>query len=84
MTEGHKHRTIKVKPNGLIERVLRYQFYVTKDRAWIERSRLVFGPSRAHGERETDPGAEWWGLSLLGICHGLFGLTLDVGWTADD
>lgn len=69
MTDGHKHRTIRTRKGTLLYRVLRKQLFTTNNRPWVERSRFVFGPSPRPGR---------WGLSLLGVCHGLFGLTLEV------
>lgn len=81
MTEGHKHRTIKTTAGSRLERVLRHQFLPTRDTDKVERSRFVYGPLRkcpAGGctDQRCRDGA--YALSLLGVLHGLFGLTLEV------
>jgi hypothetical protein len=71
VTARHKHREVKVKPGGLVIRLLRKPLLTTTRLDWVERSRMVFGVV-PHADHEH----EHYTLSLLGICHGLFGLTL--------
>lgn len=43
MTEGHKHRTVKVKEGGAIVRLLTGHVLMrTRSRAWVERSNMVW------------------------------------------
>lgn len=73
MTAGHKHREIKVRPGTRVYRVLRKPLLHTRATGWVDRSRLVFGVclARSHAKHP-----DCWTLSLLGACHGLFGLTI--------
>jgi hypothetical protein len=71
MTAGHKHRYIKVRYNSLVYRALRKPLIETTNLDWVNRSRMVFGPKPIK-EHEH----QHYTLSLLGILHGLFGLTI--------
>lgn len=68
MTAGHQHRLVRVKDGGLVHRALRYPLLTTGRAGWVKNSIFVFGPV------EDAPGR--WNLTLLGILHGLTGLTL--------
>lgn len=69
MTDGHKHRTLNVKPNGVVRRILtRPTLHLSDDIERVDRSRFVYGPV------EGEPGL--YRLSPLGVLHGLFGVTL--------
>ena len=69
MTEGHKHRTIRVRNNGLLRKALTRPTLAYTDTATAERSRFAWGPTRC---------PDVWRLSPLGLLHGLTGLTLWV------
>jgi hypothetical protein len=71
MTPGHKHRYVTIRQGGLLYRVLRKPFLETTNRTWVERSKMVFGVVD-----KTEHEHEHYTLSLLGILHGLTGLTL--------
>lgn len=71
MTGGHKHRLIGVRNGSWLYRVLRYPILHTRNIRWADESRLVFGPCEKHGD-------DCWCLSLLGLLHGLTGLTIEV------
>lgn len=69
MSAGHNHRTITVRRDGIVHRVLHRTTLsrtIRLDRA--EASRFVYAPTVDGHYR----------LSLLGFLHGLCGLTLDV------
>lgn len=71
MTAGHRHRTVRVKRDGWLDRALRIPtLWHSTNYDWIDRSRLVFGP--------CDDVGYCWRLSPLGLLHGLIGLTLEV------
>lgn len=78
MTAGHKHRHLLVKRNGLVRRVLTATVLTTTDTEWVDRSRLVFGPVEDTRREPRPPRPETYRLSLLGLLHGLFGLTLVI------
>ena len=73
MTTGHKHRTVKVRRASLVYRALTIEILHTSDLAWVDRSRMVFGPCALTRGVHT-----CYVLRPLGILHGLTGLTLEV------
>lgn len=86
MTDGHKHRVVRVKKGSLVYRLLRYPLIFTDDRARVEESPYPYG------ESAVTSGVYY--LSLLGILHRWTGLTLterlpkvyrvDTNWSPDD
>lgn len=69
---GHSHRAIllRVKSGGWVQRALQGPtLHRTSDREYVDRTRLIYGPT-------DDP--DVWRLSPLGLLHTLVGLTLDV------
>lgn len=68
MTDGHKHRTVRV-PGFVLWALTRPVIWRTRNTAWADRSRLVFKPGRRQGT---------WVLSPLGLLHALTGLTIDA------
>ena len=77
MTTGHRHRTIRVKQQSVIRRLLTKPLLHTYSDARAERSRYVWGPCYQHGYR-ADGTTYCWTLSALGVLHALTGLTLEV------
>lgn len=73
MTAGHRHRHIRVREGSLPYRVLRKPLLVLSDKhtAYVDRSRLVFGTRVSKADHHDE-----YTLSLLGILHGLTGLTI--------
>ncbi len=71
MTTGHRHRTFTVKRDGLAIRVLRgVILWRSANIDHVESSRFVYrGEPDARGR---------YPLSLLGLLHGLTGLTLEA------
>lgn len=75
MTDNHKHRTIKVKRGGLVERLLRKPTLLTSSNfERVDRSRMVWGPVYP----ELGMHSPAWRLTPLGLLHGVFGLTLEM------
>lgn len=73
MTEGHKHRMLKVKEGGLVERLLTGPVLRrSTDRGLVDRSGMVWHCEPE--DLETGP----YLLRPLGLLHGLSGLTLDT------
>lgn len=71
MTVGHRHRTFTVKRDGLVMRVLRGVIvWRSANVEKVDASRLVY-----RGEPDSKGR---YPLSLLGLLHGLTGLTLEV------
>jgi hypothetical protein len=73
MTEGHKHRTVRVRKGGLIHRLLCKPLYWTDDRAKVDASPYPYG---VYQYVSTDREVYW--LSALSILHRWTGLTLEV------
>lgn len=69
MTDGHRHRHLRLAPDSLLRRLLRgVTVHRSDDLPQVEASRFVYRP---------DPDANGrYVLSLLGWLHGLVGLTL--------
>lgn len=73
MTEGHRHRFVKVKKEGLLARVLSTPIYYSTDYDRVDRSPYPWGlPS---------PESRRYYLSPLSIAHRWTGLTL---WFRDE
>lgn len=68
MTQGHKHRMVKVKPGGLIHVVLTRPLVHSRDLPRVDRSPYPHGPCEDH------PGCYY--LSALSVLHRWTGLTL--------
>jgi hypothetical protein len=70
MTDGHRHRVLKIRRyDARWVLFLRKKRWFSTDLVKVEKSRFAWVPYYyAHGTV--------YGLSLLGILHGLFGLTL--------
>lgn len=85
MTEGHVHRVVPVKRDGLIHRVLTKPLIYSGDLARIDASPYPWGPD--YTSRYT--GSTWgpvdhtkwtrYYLSTLSILHRWTGLTLELG-----
>lgn len=71
MTAGHTHRYVKVREGSLVYRVLKKTLLTTTNRDRVERSRMVFGV--VQDDRDEH---EHYTLTLLGLLHGLTGLTI--------
>lgn len=70
MTTGHKHRTIVMR-NGALLRLLRAPLIKSLDLDRAQRSRYAW-------RAEPHDGGNVYVLSLLGILHGWFGLTVET------
>lgn len=71
MSDGHRHRHVTVKRDGLVVRVLRgIIVHRSANIEHVENSRLIY-----RGEPDSKGR---YPLSLLGLLHGATGLTLDV------
>lgn len=73
MTDGHKHRLLRVKRGGRLYRVLRHPLWHCRDLDRVNRSPYPYGPCALSTEPVT-----CWTLSPLGILHRWTGLTLFV------
>lgn len=80
MTAGHKHRLLRVRRGGLVQRALCRPLWHTRSKNRVMASPFVYGPcALSAGSRPT-----CWTTSALGILHGLFGLTLKLPVENDD
>lgn len=68
MTSGHTHRTISVKRDGLVHRVLRAHLFHTDNLARVDPSPYPYGECYYGG----------YYLNLLSILHRWTGLTLEL------
>lgn len=74
MTTGHRHRTVKIRNQGLL-RFLRTSLYQTTDRAKVDRSPYPYG---VMVDLSADnPLGEIYYLSVLSVLHRWTGLTID-------
>lgn len=76
MTPGHKHRTVKVRRDGLVQRVLQRPLITTTNLPRVEASPYPYG-ILLDGQIQPDP-REVYYLSALSILHRWTGLTLKV------
>jgi len=75
MTEGHKHRLVTVRKDGLVYRVLRWPLLHTRNLDRADRSPYPYGPCPKR-ESACLGHNECWTLSTLSILHRWTGLTL--------
>jgi hypothetical protein len=83
MTEGHKHRELRVRKGGLIQRALTRPLYHTRTTDYdasrakfdrIDRSPYPYGPCQ--NPDHSTASVHCWYLSALSILHRWTGLTL--------
>lgn len=72
----HKHRYVKVREDGLALRLLRAVVYTTCDREQAEKSKFAYS-LRTYEPEGWDFVAFEYVLTLLGLLHGLVGLTVE-------
>jgi hypothetical protein len=75
MTEGHRHRTVRVRHGGRLRRFLTKPRWHTTDIRRVDLSPYPYGMCTQHHSL-TWP--ECWYLSILSILHRWTGLTLEV------
>lgn len=75
----HRHRMIRTRPGSRLQRVLTHQFFHSTNMRLVMDSPFVWGPCHDKAVLAEKP---CYGLSLLGVLHTVFGLTLAV--VADD
>lgn len=70
-TRLHRHWHVPVRYDSLVYRVLRKPLIHSMNLPRVDKSVFVFGPCKVHGDA-----GDCYTLSLLGILHGLTGLTI--------
>lgn len=76
MTDGHKHRHVRVKKDGLAVRVLCAPLFTTTNFERIDASPYPYGPTDEEAFRAGERDQPFY-LSILSILHRWTGLTLE-------